>query len=136
MLTRRPIASVLAAAFLLQKAGIGWSSPGLKQIPGLVEPQHGGRRYAARGMLAVCSGVSKRADGIPLRVFPDGVECASLSGTERSRPVVHPDGVLAIDEQTSDLSEPPVVRQRLGPARIDDEAWGHGRGGHVWRCPF
>src|SRR5581483_10685021 len=50
---------------------------------------------------------------------------------ERARPLEHPDIVLRIDRHAADLTEDPVMRQRLRPVRIDAERGGLRVGGEA-----
>jgi hypothetical protein len=75
-------------------------APRFDDVAGLIEHQHRRRRHAAFG--------AWRREG-----------CALLVVRERARPLEHPDIVLRIDRHAADLTEDPVVGQRLWPVRID-----------------
>ena len=122
VLARRPGAAVLDAALLVEEAGVGRAAPRLQQVAGLVELEHRRRRHAAPGQLAVRARVADGADREALRVFTSSTQRAGVGGRERPRAVVDPDVIAAVHVHPADVADDPVVRQRLGPGRVEHEA--------------
>src|SRR5260370_34287361 len=85
MLTRRPDATRLLAAFRLQKTRIAGTAPGLQQFAGFVEHEHRWSRHTAAVNLSVGSRKSERADRIALRIRASRALhcCASSKVTKR-----------------------------------------------------
>ena len=91
--------TVLALGPLVARAR---AAPVTDQVAGLVEQQHRRRGDAAPGLGRILLG-------------------GALARRERARPMHHPDAVIFVGGEAGDLSEDPVVRQGLGPERVDLE---------------
>src|SRR5260370_40521925 len=79
-----------------------WTAPRAHQVAGLVEHQHRRCRGAASGQGRILLG----------RALPLG---------QRTRALHDPDAIKPIDRDAGDLTEYPIVRQRLRPQGIDLE---------------
>src|SRR5215469_9054587 len=78
-----------------------WSAPRLDHVARLVELDDRGRRVAADRLIAALG--------------------ALVAIIHRARALADPDVVILVHKDAADLPEDPIVRQRLGPARIDLE---------------
>jgi len=78
------------------------TAPCLHEIAGLIEFHHRRRRCATDG--------ARRRQG-----------CAAFVLGERTRPLEHPDVIAVVGEDAADLTQKPVIRQRLRPRRVDGE---------------
>ena len=77
------------------------SAPRLDHVARLVELDDRGRGVAADRLVAALG--------------------ALVAIIHRARALADPDIVVLVDEDAADLPEDPIVRQRLGPARVDLE---------------
>src|SRR5258706_8149878 len=105
MLTCRPDATCLLAAFRLQKTRITGTAPGLQQFARFVEHEHRWGRHTAAVNLSVGSRKSERADRIALRVRARSALHPAISGTDRSRSMVNPDVVVLINGNSADVAD-------------------------------
>src|SRR6516162_8542307 len=124
VLARRPDAPILLAAFVLEEAWIGRPAPSLQQVPRFVELEDRWRRSTAASKLAVRPPEAEWADRIAFRVLTPCTLCTAIGGAKRTGTMVNPDVVTPVHEDSADVADNPVVRQGLGPGRVEHKARG------------
>ena len=120
MLACGPGAAVLfRVALILQEARVARAAPGLQQFAGLIELKNGRRGHAAAVQLAVRTRETEVADRASASVLRSGTLHSTVGGANGTRTVIDPDMIVLIDSDTTDVTNDPMMRQRLRPRRIE-----------------
>ena len=118
-----PSAAVLfRVALILQEARVARAAPGLEQFAGLIELKNGRRGHAAAVQLAVRTRETEVADRASASVLRSGTLHSTVGGANGTRTVIDPDMIVLIDSDTTDVTNDPMMRQRLRPRRIEHKA--------------
>src|SRR5262249_21913979 len=93
------------------------STPALQEIAGLVEAQHRWRRRAALRFHNTIAPLVRALGGIG--------DAVKFHRFKRSLAMDDPDMVLRVNGDADDVPHDPMIRQRVGPHRIDFEPGRH-----------
>ena len=118
VLAGRPDAAVFHPAL----PGIGRTAPRAQQLARRIELHDRRRGHAAVAENAVRPRESHHVDGLSVLVLVRRIGQRRFVVGQRARPLIDPDVIIGRHIEAAHLSDDPVIRQLLRPARVGDEA--------------